>query len=77
MGANRDGGIKTRDIVYAKYGRDYYKKLGALGGAKKVPKGFALMTPEKRSKAGIKGGRISRRGSRQVEQPKKKFFGLF
>lgn len=47
-----------------KYGEDYYKMIGSLGGRKKVPKGFALMTPEKRSLCGQKGGRISRRGSK-------------
>lgn len=47
-----------------KYGKDYYKKMGSLGGSRRVPKGFAMMTPEKRSLCGQKGGRISRRGSK-------------
>jgi general stress protein YciG len=41
---------------------DYYRKLGSLGGSKKVPKGFAINRELARS-AGAKGGQISRRGT--------------
>ena len=54
------GGKKVAETNLAK-DPDYYKKLGALGGRAKVPKGFACMTPEKRRKAGAAAGRISRR----------------
>lgn len=61
MGGTKAGGIQTRETNYLLYGPDYYKKIGRLGGLKRVPKGFALMTKEKRSAAGHRGGRISRR----------------
>jgi general stress protein YciG len=42
---------------------DFYKKIGKIGGSapNETPKGFAAMTPEKRSAAGKVGGKISRR----------------
>jgi general stress protein YciG len=40
---------------------NYYRKLGAKGGKVTGKKGFALMSVEKRSAAGRKGGLISRR----------------
>lgn len=49
--------IKNRDP-------DFYAKIGSEGGKKKVPKGFARMTPEKRSAAGKVGGAKSRRTRR-------------
>jgi hypothetical protein len=61
MAGTKEGGKATASTNKAKYGSDYYSKIGALGGSKKVPKGFACMPPEKRRAAGVKGGRISRR----------------
>lgn len=39
----------------------FYRDIGSIGGKAKVPKGFALMTPEQRSAAGKKGGSVRRR----------------
>lgn len=61
MSATREGGLKARDTNKAKYGEDYYKVIGAIGG--KLGKGHAFahgrVDP---SKAGAIGGRISKRG---------------
>lgn len=51
-------GAKTNKL---KHGDDFFAKIGAKGGAKKVPKGFALMPLEKRRQAGQKGGRNGKR----------------
>ena len=61
MAGTKAGGIKCRDENIRKYGEDYYQKIGAKGGAKKVPKGFALMDRNKLIKLSVKGGTISRR----------------
>lgn len=53
------GGKRTAKRNKEKYGEDYYKRLGQLGGKAKVPKGFAVSG--KASEAGRKGGAISRR----------------
>ena len=42
---------------------DFYKRIGAKGGSRKVAKGFAVRT-DLAITAGAKGGRISRRGKR-------------
>lgn len=62
MSGNRLGGLKTAKINKAKYGDDFYVRVGRSGGIKSAKKGFALMSPEKRKAAGSKGGSISRRG---------------
>jgi len=55
------GGIKARETNKKKFGNDFYALNGAKGGAAKVRKGFGT-NPELASKAGAKGGKISRRG---------------
>ena len=43
MVGTKAGGIKTRATNYKRYGKDYYRKLGKLGGeVKGILKGFAL-----------------------------------
>jgi general stress protein YciG len=61
MSGTVEGGWKTRETNYERHGRDHYRKIGAIGGKKKVPKGFAMNT-ERARLAGQKGGKISRRG---------------
>jgi general stress protein YciG len=41
---------------------EFYKRIGAIGGKKKVPKGFAKMDIDKQREASAKGGKVSRRG---------------
>lgn len=55
------GGKSAGKTNKERYGEDYYKELGRLGGSKKVPKGFAVNRELARI-AGAKGGRNSRRG---------------
>lgn len=61
MAGTRAGGLLAAASIKANFGDDFYFKIGSKGGKKRVPKGFALMSPEKRSKAVKKGGKISRR----------------
>lgn len=62
MGGNVEGGRQAARTNKERYGDDFYKKIGAQGGAKKgAPKGFAV-NRELARVVGAKGGRISRRG---------------
>ena len=53
-------GQQAVETTKQKYGKDFYSKIGTIGGSKKVPKGFAL-NRELASIAGRKGGKISKR----------------
>lgn len=55
-----EGGIKARETNKKQYGKDYYSRIGQIGGSKKVKKGFA-MNRELARTSGAKGGAISRR----------------
>lgn len=62
-------GIKTRaDKTREKHGADFYKRIGAIGGKKGkkdgTVKGFAA-NPELARRAGLIGGKVSRRGKKQ------------
>ena len=61
MAGTKDGGVKTREAVYKKFGPDYYRNIGRMGGMNGHTGGFAA-NPELARIAGAKGGRISRRG---------------
>ncbi|MBO7735173.1 MAG: hypothetical protein J6S67_21595 [Methanobrevibacter sp.] len=61
MVGTKEGGEKTKNTIYEKYGKDHFKKIGAIGGRKCVPKGFAK-NPTLAHLAGMKGGKISKRG---------------
>lgn len=65
MAGNKVGGFKTAVTNKAKYGADFYAVIGALGGAVKGRKGFAL-NPELARIAGRKGGLISRRNRKHT-----------
>lgn len=59
MAGTREGGIKAAQKNLAR-DPDFYKKIGARGGANGTTGGFAA-NPELARIAGAKGGRISRR----------------
>ena len=60
MAGNKIGGAKAAATNKARYGEDFYAKIGKIGG-KKSTGGFAA-NRELASAAGRKGGQISRRG---------------
>ena len=62
MSGTRAGGLKAAKTNKEMYGKNFYKNIGAKGGKViGVMKGFAC-NRELASKAGKKGGMISRRG---------------
>ncbi|MYB40113.1 hypothetical protein F4X86_02455 [Candidatus Saccharibacteria bacterium] len=70
MSGNSDGGRLAAATIRAKHGRDFYVKIGQLGGRKSRNGGFASpkvgkdgLTGAQRAKlAGARGGAKSRRG---------------
>ena len=65
MAGTKAGGVKAASTNKNRHGSDFYAKIGAKGGKKTGPKGFALNRDLARA-AGAKGGRISRRGKASV-----------
>lgn len=61
MSGTKLGAAKARETNYAKHGRDFYARIGAMGGKNGHTGGFAA-NPELASRAGAIGGRKSRRG---------------
>ena len=61
MAGNHEGGLKTAQTLKAKYGDDYFSKMGKKGGMLGHTGGFAA-NPELAKIAGKKGGSISKRG---------------
>jgi hypothetical protein len=74
MAGTITGGRNAAATNKAKYGDDFYARIGAIGGRKGHTGGFAARVPcycvwdhnghVKANCAGAKGGRISRRGRR-------------
>ncbi len=60
MAGTTAGGKKAAARNKAKYGSDFYAKIGAKGGKRGTTGGF-FANRELARKAGAKGGRISRR----------------
>jgi len=60
MAGTKTGGKSAAATNKAKYGADFYAKIGAMGGKKGRTGGFYANRDLARS-AGAKGGRISRR----------------
>lgn len=61
MSGTKLGAAKARETNYAKHGRDFYARIGAMGGKNGHTGGFAA-NPELARQAGAIGGRKSRRG---------------
>lgn len=61
IGGTHIGGVKARETNYARHGRDYFSRIGALGGRAGNTGGF-YGHPERAVKAGGKGGTHSRKG---------------
>lgn len=61
MSGTKSGGIKTRETMYARHGKDFYREIGRKGGQNGHTGGFAANRDLARE-AGRKGGLISKRG---------------
>lgn len=61
MPGTKAGGAKAAATNYRKYGPQFYKNIGALGGASSTTGGF-YKDRELARRAGALGGRKSRRG---------------
>lgn len=76
MPGNHIGGQKCANTNKAKYGKDWYAKIGAMGGRKGHTGGFAA-NPELAREAGRIGGLRSKRNQTVVtpeeEELKKKY----
>ena len=60
MSQTREGAKKAKETLYKKYGKDYFTKMGALGGAAGNTGGF-YANRELARRAGRLGGLKSRR----------------
>lgn len=60
MAGTEKGGMQAAKTNKARHGRDFYSRIGAIGGRKSRGGGFAA-NRELASRAGRKGGKISRR----------------
>lgn len=65
------GESKIRKTIEARYGKDYWRKIGSKGGKATGMKGFAL-NPELARAAGRKGGKISTRAGVKNGEGKKR-----
>ena len=72
MVQTKEGARKAVDAIKAKYGEDWYGKIGRKGGSKTGKKGFAAMPKEKVRAAGAKGGAVSKPYSRKKKEKKKR-----
>ena len=61
MAGTKAGGLKAAATNKAKYGKEFYARIGQKGGRLGHTGGFAA-NPALAKIAGAKGGRISRRG---------------
>lgn len=58
------GGVKAAATNKKKWGKDFYKRIGALGGQKSKGGGFAA-NPELAREAGRRGGLKSRKNKKK------------
>lgn len=61
MSGNRLGGLKAAETNKLKHGKDFYARIGRIGGKNGHTGGFAAMSPAKVSECGRIGGRKSSR----------------
>lgn len=62
------GGQKAAKTTKRLHGEDFYRRIGAKGGAVKTPKGGFAANPALARIAGAKGGRRSRRTDKTYEE---------
>lgn len=76
MSGTKAGGKKAAATNIAKYGKDFYRNMGKIGGRNGHTGGFAstgvgrdgLTGYERARIAGAKGGKISKRGKAKKQQ---------
>ena len=61
MSGTRYGGLKAAETNKQRYGRDWYRKIGKIGGQNGHTGGFAA-NPELAKRVGSIGGKLSKRG---------------
>lgn len=61
MAGSRAGSIKAAEANKKRYGKDFYRNIGRIGGRNGHTGGFAA-NPELAKRAGAIGGKISKRG---------------
>lgn len=66
MAGTKAGGLKAAATNKEKYGKEFYARIGALGGAKSTTGGFAANRELARI-AGRLGGKISKRGPAKIK----------
>ena len=67
MSGTKEGGRKCAATNKKKYGKDFYKRLGQIGGHNGHVGGFAA-NPELAKRAGQIGGKRSKRGPGRVKK---------
>ena len=72
MAGSKDGGVKAKNTNVLLYGRDYYKRIGALGGAASRGGGFGNGDKGKAlaRQWGAIGGALSRKGRKLTKAEK-------
>jgi len=65
MPGNREGGLKAKEKIYAHFGPDWYRKIGAKRGYISRGGGFAK-DPKLASRAGKKGRKVSLTRRRKI-----------
>ena len=71
MAGTKAGGKKAAATNKAKYGNDWYSRIGSIGGHNGHTGGFATIDPstgmyELAKRAGAIGGKISKRGKVKI-----------
>lgn len=69
MPGTKTGGVQAAKTNRERHGRDFYARIGKIGGQNSNTGGFAA-NKELARIAGAKGGRVSRRGKANVAEPK-------
>lgn len=65
MPGTKIGGLKAAATNKAKYGPNFYRNIGKMGGFAQVPKGFSTMSPQKIREYAAQGGKISKRKKKE------------
>jgi len=67
MAGSREGGLKAAQTNKERFGKDWYARIGSIGGKNGHTGGFAANRELARI-AGSKGGKISKRGKAKKEE---------